>query len=510
MEQVRILVVEDEVIVARTIANQLNQLGYTVIGTASSGQAAITKALESKPELVLMDVILKGEMDGITAASQIREQLDIPVIFLTAYGDDNTVQRAKITQPFGYIVKPFTPKDLRIAIEIGLLKHELERDLRENRDRLATLLNSMSDAVIATNEQGIVTFVNPAAELLTGWKQGDALGKDISRIFQLIDEVTETSLENPVTKVLRDQQVVYLDEYTSLITKNGSRVPIGDSASPIMRQPGQINGVVIVFWDLSERRQAQLLEQALHKERELNKLKSLFISTVSHEFRNPLSVIQSSVELIELQGENLTTEKRKTYLKRINGAVQSMKQLMEDVLFMGKSEVGKLECQPTPLVLEEFCRELIAEFTIIHPSASAIIFNCHSDRTDACMDEQLLRYIFTNLLTNAVKYSPAGGNITFDLTCDLIEQVAIFRIQDQGIGIPEADQVRLFESFYRASNVRSIPGTGLGLVIVKKCVEAHKGKISVNSQAGVGTTFTITLPLNDQNRIQESELRIQN
>ncbi|MDB9377493.1 response regulator, partial [Nodularia sphaerocarpa] len=255
MDQVRILVVEDEVIVARTIANQLNQLGYMVTGKASSGEVAIAKALETKPQLVLMDIILKGNMDGITAAASIREQLDIPVIFLTAYGDDKTLQRAKLTQPFGYVVKPFTSKDLRIAVEIGLLKHQLEQDLRESRDRLATLLNSMSDAVIATNAQAKVTFMNPAAELLTGWKQAEAEGKDISTIFNIVDEITETPLENPVLKVLREQKVVYLGEFTSLITKNGKKVPIGDSASPIMRRANQIDGVVIVFWDLSERRQ---------------------------------------------------------------------------------------------------------------------------------------------------------------------------------------------------------------------------------------------------------------
>ncbi|MBW4556057.1 MAG: response regulator [Trichormus sp. ATA11-4-KO1] len=497
MGQVRILVVEDEVIVARTIASQLNQLGYMVTGTASSGKVAIAKASEIKPELVLMDIILKGDMDGIAAATYIREQLDIPVIFLTAYGDENTLQRAKLTQPFGYVVKPFTSKDLRIAVEIGLLKHQLERDLRENRDRLATLLNSMSDAVIATNEQAMVTFMNPAAELLTGWQQADALGKHISRIFHIIDEVTQASLENPVIKVLREQQVVYLGEFTSLITKDGKKVPIGDSASPIMRRPDQINGVVVVFWDLSERRQTELLEQALNKERELNNLKSLFISTVSHEFRNPLTVIQTAVELIELQGERLTEAKKNTYLRRIKGAIESMKQLMEDVLFMGKSDVGKIECHPHLLNLEQVCREIIAEFSAINHKSNGheVIFTCYGECTDTLIDERLLHYILINLLSNAVKYSPQGENIHFDLTCDSIAEVAIFRIQDHGIGIPEVDQIRLFESFYRASNVQSIQGTGLGLVIVKRCVEAHQGTISVTSQVGVGTTFTVTLPL---------------
>ncbi|MEA5624520.1 ATP-binding protein [Nostoc sp. UHCC 0251] len=498
MGQARILVVEDEVIVARTIASQLRQLGYIVTGTASSGKVAIAKAWETQPELVLMDIILKGEMDGIATASKIREQLDVPVIFLTAYGDDHTLERAKITQPFGYIVKPFTIKDLRIAIEIGLLKHQLERELRENRDQLATLLNSMSDAVIATNEQGTVTFMNPAAEALTGWQQKEALGNEAAKIFHIVNDITKTTLENPITKVLREQQVVYLEEFTSLITRDGKRVPIGDSASPLKRRPDQINGVVLVFWDLSERRQTKLLEQALEKEQELNRLKSLFISTVSHEFRNPLTVIQSAVELIEMQGANLTDAKRAIYVKRIQGAVQSLEKLMEEVLFMGRAEAEKLVYNPAPLNLEQFCRELIEDFSIVESSVCELVFSCQSDHTDAVMDEGLLHYLFENLLSNAVKYSPRGGKIQFDLICDPIQKVAIFYIQDQGMGIPEPDQARLFESFYRASNVQSIQGTGLGLVIVKRCVDAHRGQISVTSQVGIGTTFTVVLPLNSE------------
>ncbi|MEA5574940.1 ATP-binding protein [Anabaena sp. UHCC 0451] len=504
MEQAKILVVEDEIIVARTIASQLHQLGYIVTGTASSGKNAIVKALETQPELVLMDIILKGEMDGINAAAAIRKQLDIPVIFLTACGDEQTLERAKITQPFGYVVKPFTIKDLRIAIEIGLSQHKLERELRENRDQLATLLNCMSDAVIATNHQGIITFMNPASEKITGWQQTESLGKDISNIFQIIDESTEQVRENPVIKVLQEKQVVYLDEFTSLVTRDGKRIPIGNSASPLRRQPHAISGAVVVFWDLSERRQKEYLEQALEKEQELNRLKSLFISTVSHEFRNPLAMIQTAVELIEMQGTKLTAAKRNTYLSRIYGAIQSMERLMEDVLFMGKAEAGYLGYNPAPIKLDKFCRELIEEFSLIKNSSHQIVFNCHLHNPDAVMDEKLLHYLFINLLSNAAKYSPPEKEIALNLTGDLVNETAIFQVKDQGIGIPETDQKQIFDSFYRASNVQSIHGNGLGLVIVKKCVDAHNGQIEINSQLGKGTTFTVTLPLNSVVRAKHS------
>ncbi|MDZ7959914.1 MAG: ATP-binding protein [Aulosira sp. DedQUE10] len=495
MVQVRVLIVEDEVIVARTIASQLNQLGYIVTGTASSGNVAIAKAVEAKPDIVLMDIILKGQMDGIAASSYIREQLDIPVIFLTAYGDANTLERAKITQPFGYIVKPFTIKDLQIAIEIALLKFRLECDLRENRDQLATLLNSISDAVIATDEQGIVTFMNPVAERLTGWCKEEAFGFDISKIFHLVDDVTNTKIENPVTRVLREQQVIYLGDYTSLIAKDGKKIPIGDSASPLMRRPNQISGVVVVFWDMSARRETELLKQALEKEQEVNRLKSLFISTVSHEFRNPLTVIQTAVELIELKGASLPDAKRTTYVQRIQTAVQNMKHLMDDVLFMGRAEAGKLLFNPVHLNLHKICQELIEEFILMEGSLHEFVFTSDSENTDAVMDERLLHYILGNILSNAVKYSPEGGRIQLHLQCDSVNGIATFEVQDQGIGIPEADQTQLFESFYRASNVKLTQGNGLGLVIVKRSVEAHKGRISFTSQLGVGSTFTVIVPL---------------
>jgi PAS domain S-box-containing protein len=499
MATIRVLVVEDEVIVAKIIAIQLKQLGYIVLDTASSGAAAIAKALETKPDLVLMDIVLKGEMDGVTAATHIRYQMDVPIIYLTAYADDNTLQRAKLTQPFGYITKPFTANDLRVAVEIGMFKHQVAQELQDNRDQLATLLRSMSDAVIATDAQGAITFMNPAAEVLTGWPQAEALGKASSEILQLINEVTGVPVINPVLRVLQEQQAVGLDRFMALVNREGQHIPIGDTASPLKRPSGEVIGAVVVFWDLSDRRQTEVLAEALEKEKELNYLKSQFVSTVSHEFRTPLAIIRTATELLEKR-QGISDAKKNSYLQRIKTSVRTMNQLMEDVLLMGQAEASRLVCTLAPLDLEEFCRSLVEEYVIIEEKHieekhHKIIFSCQGECSDAWMDGKLLRYILTNLLSNAIKYTQANTAIQLRLIIDITKQVATFQVQDQGIGIPDVDQPRLFDSFFRATNVGSVQGTGLGLAIVKRCVEAHSGHINVVSQVGVGTTVTVTLPL---------------
>jgi PAS domain S-box-containing protein len=494
MVQAKILVVEDEVIVARTIASQLTQLGYSVVGTASSGATAIDKANRTQPDLVLMDVMLKGGMDGITAASQICSQRDVPIVFLTAYADENTLQRAKSTLPLGYIVKPFSPGELRVAVELALFKHQVDKELRTNRAYLSTLLHSMNDAVIATDEQGFVTFMNPAAEALTGWREAEAFGKDATEVLRLVDEVTDLPIDHPVAQVLQTQEVTFLNEFTALINRNGDRIPIGDSASPLRRQLEGIGGVVVVFWDMSAYRRSELLQKALEKEQELNQLKSQFVSTVSHEFRTPLAVIRTAAELIDLHGATLLDDKMKTYIQRIKNSVQQMNHLMEDVLVMGRVEAERLYFTPAPIDLQQLCQDLVEECSLNLSDAHEMVFTHPDHAPETWMDENLLRLILSNLLNNAIKYSPTGGRIHFSYTYALDEQTVIFQIQDQGIGIPQSEQAQLFEAFFRASNTRSIQGTGLGLAIVKRCVELHQGQIDISSEVTVGTTFTVTLP----------------
>ena len=247
--------------------------------------------------------------------------------------------------------------------------------------------------------------------------------------------------------------------------------------------------------EITERqRLEEELRHALAKEKELSDLKSNIISVVSHEYRTPLATILSSAELLENYSHKWPEDKKQRHFQRIQSSVHHLTQLVSDVLVLSKAEAGKLEFNPSPLDLVVFCGELVEELQLTLRSQHSISFMCLGSCTEACLDEKLLRQFLSNLISNAIKYSPEGGNIQFGLVCG--DDTATFRIQDRGIGIPLKDQAQLFEPFHRSSNVGTISGTGLGLAIVKRCVELHGGQIAVESEVGVGTTFTITLPLN--------------
>ena len=179
MTSARILIVEDDRVVARDIQQQLARIGHVVVGTTTRGEDSLELALNTHPEIVLMDIRLEGPIDGIEAAQQIRERCHIPVVFLTAYADDETVRRASITEPFGYILKPFEDLQLRTVIEMALYKHAAERRLLESESRYVATLSSIGDAVIATDNQSRITFMNPVAEALTGWPSGEASGRPL-------------------------------------------------------------------------------------------------------------------------------------------------------------------------------------------------------------------------------------------------------------------------------------------------------------------------------------------
>jgi hypothetical protein len=528
----KILIVEDETIVAFNIKNRLEGLGYSVIDIITSGEKALKKVTEMPPDLILMDIKLKGSIDGIETAHQIRKHFSIPVVYLTAYTDEETLNRAKVTEPFGYILKPFEARDLCTTIEMALYKHKIEQQLREREEWLATTLKCIGDAVITTDSQGLVTFMNPVAERLTKKKQEEVLGRDLSQVLCLINETTREVVENPVQVVLKEGVTIGLENHTLLITKEGAEIPISDSAAPIKNEVGHILGAVLVFYDVTEQRQAKVLlektneklgvqvtesiaqlqranEQlraeitqrqrlenelrlSLAKERELNELKSRIVATVSHEYRTPLTTILSSAQLLERYNSQLTSEKKQTHFQRIQASISYLTKLVEDMLLVNQAETGNLEFNPAPLDVAILVRDVIAEFqSSITPPV--ILLRYQGAYQDVVLDERLLRLILRNLLSNAIKYSPDKKEIHLELVCEASQLV--LRVTDAGIGIPTAEQTNIFNPFFRGSNTGTIPGVGLGLVIVKECVDLHGGEVVVESEVGKGTIFTVTLPL---------------
>ncbi|MBD2565450.1 MULTISPECIES: hybrid sensor histidine kinase/response regulator [Nostoc] len=238
-----------------------------------------------------------------------------------------------------------------------------------------------------------------------------------------------------------------------------------------------------------EERTAELV-----KANELNQFKSEFVSMLSHDIRNPLNTILLAAGLLQNQDERLTKEKKLNHLQMIRSAIKNMAKLLDEVTFIGKADSGRLGYELICLDLEAFCRQMVEEVRLMASDKHVnLVFTSFGQLDEALWDESLLRHILGNLLSNAIKYSLPGGIVRFELIGE--EKAVIFRVQDWGIGIPKEDQKRLFQPFRRADNVGNIPGTGLGLAIVKKCVDAHGGDIIVDSQVGVGTTFTVTLPL---------------
>lgn len=235
------------------------------------------------------------------------------------------------------------------------------------------------------------------------------------------------------------------------------------------------------------------LARALFQERELSELKTRFVSLVSHEFRTPLGVTMSAVEVLRHYRNRIDEVKQVELLGDIYSATLQMSGLMEQVLLLGRAEAGKLVWRPAPLDLPDLCEKLVDEGHSATHRRCTVNFSCEGDFSDASMDGALLRHIIGNLLSNAVKYSPEASSVDFKLHREGDE--AVLTVQDRGIGIPAADQARLYEAFYRASNVGETPGTGLGLLLVKRCVDLHHGSIHMQSREGVGTTFTVRLPV---------------
>jgi signal transduction histidine kinase len=256
---------------------------------------------------------------------------------------------------------------------------------------------------------------------------------------------------------------------------------------------GIICGVYfLIFWQEKRRQKSDEIHRLLLQEKELSDLKIQLFSMISHEFRTPLTVILSASQLLENGLKDAEQSSRKN-LYRIQSSVKLMNQFLTDILILTRAESGNLSCRLEPLDIEAFCLNLVEDFQFINKNNTPIKFVSQGLMIRPYLDEKLLYSILSNLLLNAIKYSPTGAGISLILGKD--SDRIVFQVRDHGIGIAEEDRGKIYEPFYRGQNVENIIGTGLGLAVVKKCVELHRGEIALDSQVDKGTSFTVKLPI---------------
>ena len=499
---ISILVVEDEAMIGMEIRSRLSNLDFRVVAVVDSGEKAILSAEEHLPDLILMDVHIKGNIDGIETAKRIQASRDVPVIYLTAHSDIETLQRAKESGLFGYVLKPFEERDLLVAIETAVHRHSLERQLKDSERKHAATLASIGDGVVATDAQGRVTFMNAVAESLTGWQFYEAENKPIEEVFSLVQEQDGQPSNNPIRRALGNREIVFLEEPTLLVSRNADMIPIDDSAAPITADHGEIIGAVVAFRDSRQRR---LTEDALRKATEQvyrsQRLESLgrLAGGVAHDFNNLLTVINGYCTLL-LHGKRLDEVSSGQIAKVLNAGQRATK-LTGQLLAFGRGQLLKAEIIDLNEVIVEMQSLLLRVIgehieikTLLNPSLQNV-------RADPTQVEQIV----INLATNARDAMLDGGVLTIQTSNVMFTEKDVeqrreilagsyvrLAVRDTGSGFDAKIKDSLFEPFF-TTKVKG-KGTGLGLATVYGIVKQSKGYIYASSSIGTGATFEVFLP----------------
>lgn len=494
VESRHVLVVEDERVVAKDLQRTLTTLGYEVPVTVATADDAIRAAAERCPDLVLMDIRIKGDRDGIETAELLKSRFDVPVVYLTAYADQQTVSRAKATEPHAYLLKPVKVDELRTAVEIAIYKHDVERRHRERERWFATTLRSIGDAVISTDALGRITLMNPMAETMTGFRVSDVRGRPLSEVVSLVDEATGHAIPDPVAQVLEAGPALHM---SGVLTARGDQARIiADSAAPIRDEAGKLLGIVIVFRDASE---SSRLARRLEFAERLASLGTL-AAGVAHEINNPLSFVVANLDfaLNELLQNVLARSGKPTQawaaemeraLREAQVGAQRVTQIVGELLTFarptnaphGRLDLNRIMAAALDMVAHE-----------LHPSARVITE--YGATPTVLANETRLSQVFMNLVVNAGQACAANGaagevRVRTGTTAD---GRALVEVHDSGCGMSEEVQRRIFDPFFTTREPGR--GTGLGLAVCHGIVSSLGGEIEVRSRTGHGSVFYVILP----------------
>ena len=498
----RVLIVEDEALIAAELNERLSKLGMVVVGSVDAAEQAVERAVASRPDIVLMDVRLRGKRDGIDAAEDIRRVIDVPVVFLTAHSDRATVERSKQAAPFGYILKPFQEREVAIAIDVALHRHMLERQLVESQRRFVATLASIGDGVIATDLGGRVSFMNPVAEALTGWTFADAQGRGADEVFRIARGARDSPPLDHLRQAVETRGAVREEGGDLVLTsRTGEAIAIDDCASPILDEGGVPTGAVVAFRDIRARiRTQQVLHRAQQDLLQSQKLESVgrLAAGIAHDFNNLLTVVNGSCQLA-LRREGLDQATRDLFQNILNAGARATS-ITGQFLAFG----GKLMLEPRRLDLNQLVRDVGALVRHLLDDRIELAMQVSATPLVVLADPAQIKHALVNLAVNARDAMAEGGTLT--MTTCWVEvahdaetpskrpgRYAVLAVTDTGPRIEDAVRDRMFEPYYTTRN--SATGSGLGLATVFGIVKQSRGFISVDSQPGLGNTIRVHLPL---------------
>ena len=492
-EQKQILIVEDEGIIAADIQSRLERLGYKVPAIARSGEEALHFARSTPFDLVLMDIRLKGGMDGIATAQAMKSELEAPVVYITAHADEETIDRATRTEPFGYILKPIRDSELRSAVQISIHKHQMERQLRASKAWLATTLRSIGEGVIATNTDGEVVFMNPVAEQLTGWPGADAQGRMLMEVLALHEESTGAPAHNPVVDLLAgvaDGVATRASRAYTLTSRTGSSATI--ELACFENRADELLGAILVLRDIGGRRD---LEKRVMQSQRMEAIANL-AAGLAHDFNNQLTVIIGCAD--ELRESLSGAEKDRA--AEIAHAGSMATALTSQLLTLSRHQAMR----PEPLNVNEAIVEMQPAISSALGRMRILTTNLGPDLGRVRADRNQLKQVLLNLSLNARDAMPLGGELHMETSnidiaegsskADLFPPGPYVRllVSDSGEGMDKETLARVFEPFFTTKKAGF--GTGLGLSMAHSIVVQSGGHITARSELGLGTAFEIVLP----------------
>lgn len=499
-----IFIVEDESLVAMDLEERLIKMGYAVCGMADNGVDALAGIKGQAVDLVLMDIHLRDGMDGVDVAGDLRKASNVPVIFVTAHADESTLRRAGQAEPFGYVLKPFDERELRATIEMALYRHRAETRLRKVERWLATTLRSIGDGVIATDDQGLITLINPLAESVTGWSSFEAVGKPLDEVFAIHNEEGINETSSFFSEAMQTGVTIHLAENKYLKSKEGVMVPVDDSIAPIRDDDDNITGCVVVFRDCTQSKLLQEERRILEtKMQETQRLESLGVlaAGIAHDFNNLLTVVTMNASLAKTQVAKESPVMRG--LTDIQSAAERAAQLCNQML----AYAGQGSLSVEDISINELTRDTAQLLTTAISKKTALSLDLGDNIPKIHGDRSQIQQVIMNLVINAseslqdlpgkiklktrymhverykLQLCRAGGN--------LVEgDYLMIEVKDTGEGMTPEVLTRLFDPFFTTK----FTGRGLGLAAVIGIVRSHGGDLSVESISGAGTTFRIYLP----------------